>query len=329
MMSSSAEALLAAPSLHAASAGPAPAELRGASVIYDGTTALDAVDLTLEPGRITVLLGPNGAGKTSAIKLLLGLLRPAAGTARVFGLDPRTLAARRHTGVMMQVAKVPETLRVAEHIDTFRSYYPQPLERHALVEAAGLQGLERRLYGTLSGGEKQRVLFALALAGDPELLFLDEPTVGMDVSTRRSFWSRIRALRDHGRAVLLTTHYLEEADALAERIVVLDRGRVVADGPPADVKRVVPDRRIQCRTSLSLDQVRSLAGVNSAHRLDDATVVLAAAAETVVRALLAADPSLAGLEVTGASLEDAFLALTPGHDRASARTGQKGGLPDE
>lgn len=241
-MSSSAEAARsqrqASSRMHAPDQHPAaPAELRAATVKYDGVVAVDAIDLALEPGRITVLLGPNGAGKTSAIKLLLGLLAPAAGRARIFGLDPRRLAARRRIGVMMQVGKVPETLRVQEHIDTFRSYYPHPLSRPALVAAAGLQGLERRLYGTLSGGERQRVLFALALVGNPALLFLDEPTVGMDVMSRRDFWTRIRALRDNGRAVLLTTHYLEEAEALADRIVVLDHGQVVADGTPAEIRR--------------------------------------------------------------------------------------------
>jgi ABC-2 type transport system ATP-binding protein len=325
-MSSSVDAI-PAPRARAAAIGPAPAELRRASVAYDGTIALDTVDLVLEPGRVTVLLGPNGAGKTSAVKLLLGLLAPASGTARVFGRDPRTLAARRRIGVMMQVAKVPETLRVVEHIDTFRSYYPQPLERAALIDAAGLQGLERRLYGTLSGGEQQRVLFALALAGDPALLFLDEPTVGMDVSTRRAFWSRIRALRDQGRAVLLTTHYLEEADALADRIVVLDRGRVVADGPPAEVKRSVPRRRIQCRTRLPLEHVQKLAGVQSAQWRDDTMVVLAADAENVVRAMLAEDPTLDQLEVAGASLEDAFLALTPARGGTDAGIGRGGHRP--
>ncbi len=293
-----------------------PAELRGARVAYDGVFAVDDIELALEPGRITVLLGPNGAGKTSAIKLLLGLVAPAAGSARVFGMDPRTLAARRPVGVMMQISKVPETLRVQEHIDTFRSYYPHPLGRAALIEAAGLEGLERRLYGTLSGGEKQRVLFALALAGDPALLFLDEPTVGMDVGTRRSFWTRIRALRDDGRAVLLTTHYLDEADALADRIIVLDHGRIVADGSPTHIKRTVPRRRIRCRTTLPLDQVRGLAHVQRAAADEQGTTILTAAAEDVVRALLRADPSLHDLEVSGASLEDAFLALTPGSARA-------------
>lgn len=290
---------------------PAPAaELRDVAVRYGEVDALRGVAVALEPGRLTVLLGPNGAGKTTAIRLLLGLLRPTSGEVRVFGGDPRVRATRRRIGAMMQIAKVPDTLRVGEHIDTFRSYYPAPLPRAELVEAAGLGGLERRLFGTLSGGEKQRLLFALALAGDPDLLFLDEPTVGMDVETRRHFRERIRALGAQGRAVLLTTHDLEEADTLADRVLVLNGGRIVADGPPARIKRQVARRRVRCATALSLDAVRALADVDAAERAGATTTIVTARAESVVRTLLALDPSLHDLEVTGAALEDAFLALT-------------------
>src|SRR5690606_8740768 len=261
--------------------GEPAAELRGAVVRYGRAEALHGIDLALTPGRLTVLLGPNGAGKTTAIRLLLGLLRPTAGEVRVFGRDPRLRSTRARTGVMMQIAKVPETLRVGEHIDTFRSYYPSPLSRAALLEAAGLGGLEQRLFGTLSGGEKQRLLFALALAGNPDLLFLDEPTVGMDVEARRSFHARIRALRDEGRAVLLTTHYLEEADALADRVVVLNGGRIIADGSPERIKREVGRRRVRCTTSTPLETVRALRGVDSADRAGGATTILTGEAEDV------------------------------------------------
>ena len=290
------------------------AELKRATVRYGAVEALRSVDLTLESGRITVLLGPNGAGKTTAIRLLLGLLAPTSGTARLFGADPRSPAARARIGTMLQVAKVPETLRVCEHIDAFRAYYPKPLPRQHLLEAAGLTGLERRLFGRLSGGEKQRVMFALALAGDPALLFLDEPTASMDVETRRILWQRIRALRAEGRGVLLTTHYLEEADALADRVVVLNHGRIVADGSPAEVKRHVALRRVRCMTALDVTTVRALPHVVSADVEEDGGVRIATThAEHVVRLLLERDQSLCGLEVAGAALEDAFLALTQ-HD---------------
>ena len=289
--------------------GPA-AELRGVIVRYGATEALRGIDLALETGRVTVLLGPNGAGKTTAVRLLLGLLVPRAGTVAVFGHPPRSAAAKRCVGAMMQISKVPETLRVREHIDVFRSYYPQPMAGPELIEAAGLNGLERRLFGTLSGGEKQRLLFALALAGNPQLLFLDEPTVGMDVETRRAFWDRIRALRAAGRAVLLTTHYLEEADALADRGVELHHGRIVADGSPARIKRRIARRRIRCTTALDDAALRAIEGVDAVVREGNAVTITTARAEDVLRKLLGRDRTVAGLEVSGAALEDAFLDLT-------------------
>jgi ABC-2 type transport system ATP-binding protein len=295
------------------SADTPAAELRGVTFRYDEALALRDVDLALEPGRVTVLLGPNGAGKTTAVRLLLGLLRPAQGDVRVFGMPATSADAKRRTGAMMQISKVPETLRVSEHIDTFRSYYREPLSRDELIAAAGLSGLERRLFGTLSGGERQRVLFALALAGDPRLLFLDEPTVGMDVETRRAFWSRIRALRADGRAVLLTTHYLEEADALADRVVVLHRGRIVAEGPSDDIKRRFARRRIRCVTSLGAAEIGALGAVDSIDHAGNATVIVTGEAEDLLRGMLLRDASLHDLEVAGAGLEDAFLALNSDH----------------
>jgi ABC-2 type transport system ATP-binding protein len=286
------------------------ATLVGAVVSYGRQTALDGVDLDIERGRVTALLGPNGAGKTTAIRLLLGLRMPDQGRALVFGCDPTSAAARRQTGAMLQISKVPETLRVVEHIETFRAYYATPLPTAALVDLAGLRGLERRLFGTLSGGERQRVLLALALAGNPKLLFLDEPTVGMDVESRRALWGTIRRLRDEGRAVLLTTHYLDEADSLADRIVVLNHGRIIADGTPAEIRGSVPARQISCVTTLTHAQIRAVAAVQHIEQRGDTTVLLTAAPEQTVRALLAADPMLYDLTVGAVALEDAFMALT-------------------
>jgi len=304
------------------------AQLSGAVKKYghrsSQVTALGGIDLDVRPGEVVALLGPNGAGKTTAVQLLLGLALPTAGTARLFGREPREAEARMRVGVMLQVSKVPETLKVKEHIHLISSYYPHPLSRREVIAAAGLEGLEERLFGKLSGGQRQRVLFALALCGDPDLFFLDEPTVGLDVEARRAFWEQIRARAGAGRTVLLTTHYLEEADALADRIVMLDRGRIVAEGTPAEIKARVLGKRIRCRTRLTTAELAALPGVREARRLaDDEVELLATAAEPVVRLLFARDPDLSGLDVRGAGLEEAFLALTRGDRSPESEKNEK------
>jgi len=199
--------------------------------------ALRSIKLSLRRGQILALLGANGAGKTTTVKLLLGLLKPSSGSVRVFGSDPQDARTRDRMGAMLQAASVPETLRVSEHIDLFSSYYSRPLPVGETIERAGLEQLEKRYYKDLSGGQQRRLLFALAICGDPDLLFLDEPTTGLDIESRRRMWGQIRALREAGKTVLLTTHYLEEADQLADRIVVLKGGQIAADGTPAEIKR--------------------------------------------------------------------------------------------
>ncbi len=294
---------------------PSPAaELAEVVYRYGKVTALAGVDLALAPGQITALLGPNGAGKTTVVKLLLGLLRPQAGRVRLFGGDPASLAARRRAGAMMQVGKVPETLKVREHLELFRAYYPAPMPLAELVERAGLTGLEERLYAKLSGGQKQRLLFGLALAGNPDLYFLDEPTVGLDVEARRGLWREIRRLRAAGKTILLTTHYLEEADALADRVVVLRGGRIVADGSPSEIKTRALLRRVSCRTTLDPTQVGAWAEVRSIHVDGLRLSLLTPDAEALVRHLLAGDPRLGDLEVASAGLEEAFLVLTRDQD---------------
>lgn len=285
------------------------ARLDHATKRFGETVALRDVSLDVERGGVLALLGPNGAGKTTAVKLMLGLSSPTSGAVTLFGGDPRQASNRRRIGAMLQVGKVPETLRVREHIDQFRGYYPAPLPVKDVLELGGLEGIEDKKFGDLSGGQRQRVLFALALCGDPELLFLDEPTLGFDVEVRRSFWKRIRAYVSLGRTVLLTTHYLEEADSLANRVVVIDRGTIVADGTPAEIKGRVSGRRIRCITRLTEAEVRSIADVNSVSREADRTEIIVAVAEPVVRELLARDESLTNLEVTSVGLEDAFMAL--------------------
>jgi len=277
---------------------------------YGATTALDGLSLALHPGEIVALLGPNGAGKSTAVRLLLGLISASTGAASVFGSDPRNPATRSRTGAMLQVARLPETLRVREHLDLFRSYYPHPLPVQEIVRIAQLDGIHNRFFSQLSGGQKQRVLFGLALCGDPDLIVLDEPTVGMDIEARRGLWQQIRSLANQGKTVLLTTHYLEEADALAHRIIVINEGRIVSEGTPSEIESRGAGRKISCRTDLDIEYLRTLPSVTSVERNRDAVVVTAGNAEDVVREMLLQDAALSDLEIASPALEDAFLALT-------------------
>ena len=288
----------------------------------NGVVALDGLSLDLGRGEIVALLGPNGAGKSTAVKLMMGLSTPTSGSVRIFGADPRDTAARLRTGVMLQVGRAPEMLRVREHLTVFRGYYPNPMPYADLVKAAGLEGIEDRMFGQLSGGQKQRVLFAISLAGDPDLIFLDEPTVGLDIEARRGMWAQIRSLADRGKTVLLTTHYLEEADALAHRIVVINKGRVVCEGTPAEVKSIGAGlstsngdathdiKIIRCTTALTGLRLLAMPGVSTVKLHGKTTVVTSTQPESTLREMLALDQQLHSLEVQSPALEDAFLALT-------------------
>lgn len=294
----------------AAHRGRPIAQLHSVTKRYGEVTALDNLSLSLYPGEIVALLGPNGAGKTTAVRLLLGLIAPNSGNVQVIGGDPRDSETRANIGAMLQITRVPETLRVREHIDLFRSYYPTPLSAAEIVRIARLEGFENTFYGKLSGGQKQRVLFGLALSGNPKLVFLDEPTVGMDIESRRALWEQIRLLAAQGKTVLLTTHYLEEADALASRIVVIGKGKILAEGTPTEIKHRVTGRRIRCITTLDLEFLRRMASVLNAERDREAVVITATETERVVGELMRHDPTLRGLEISAPGLEDAFLALT-------------------
>ncbi len=284
--------------------------LRRAAKRYGGTVALDGLDLEVAGAGVTAILGPNGAGKSTAVGLMLGRLLPDAGEVRLFGRDPRDLAARRRVGAMLQSATLPPQLTVREQVALFAGYYPSPLPVAEAIRLAGLTGLEDRRCRALSGGQQRRVQFALALVGRPDLLVLDEPTVGLDLEARRALWASVRALVAGGAGVILTTHHLEEAEALADRIVVIDRGRVLADDTAAGVKAMVATRTIRCRTALPDATLRAMPDVRSVARSGVHAVIATAEAERTLRALLGADPDLADLTVTGASLEEAFVSLT-------------------
>jgi ABC-2 type transport system ATP-binding protein len=297
--------------------GAVLARLAGVHKRYGKVQALRGVDLELRGGELLALLGPNGAGKTTAIGLLLGLIRADAGTVELFGQDPQRIEARRRIGVMLQNAELPPTLRVGELLRLTASYYPDPRPLQESAELAGIVDLLKRPYAKLSGGQQRRVQFALALCGRPELLFLDEPTVGMDIDARQKLWAAIRQLIDEGCAVLLTTHYLEEAEALADRVCVMSHGKVIHEGTVETLRARVAQKRIRCRTTLPAELIRDWPGIGEVRQENGRTYIVTAEAEPLVRRLLEADPQLDELEVQRAGLAEAFTELTRDADEAS------------
>jgi ABC-2 type transport system ATP-binding protein len=295
------------------------AKSRNLKKSYGEVVALRDLTLEIYAGELLALLGPNGAGKTTLVRMLLGLARPDSGSISVLGSDPHLGQVQTRIGAMLQVGRVPETLKVREHIDLFSSYYPAPLPIAETLKIAGIEDIQERPYGELSGGQKQRVLFGIALCGNPDVLFLDEPTVGLDVEARRLMWAQIRTLIGRGKTVLLTTHYLNEADALADRILVLDKGTIVAEGTPAEIKARAMGKQIRCSSRLSLEEIRQIPGVLSAKADRNAFELQVNAAEPVVRELLQRDSWLGDLEVTNAGLEEAFLALTQNHNADASK----------
>jgi ABC-2 type transport system ATP-binding protein len=291
--------------------------LEGVSKKFGTRLVLDAIDLEVRAGEVTALLGPNGAGKTTTVGVLTGRLATDSGRADLFGLDPSRPAARARMGVMLQSAGLPDVLTVRELVTLQSGYYRNPREVAETIALAGLDGLEQRLAGKLSGGQQRRLHYALAICGRPELLVLDEPTTGLDHEARRRLWATVRDEADAGAAVLLTTHYLEEADALADRIVVIDAGRIVADDAPAGIKASVAGSTIRCRTALTDPVLAALPGVRSVGRIGAATTLLVADGAATARALLGADPSVSDLTVSAASLEDALANLSTATRKAA------------
>ena len=291
------------------------ARFEGVNKNYGSIRALSNFNLEVCAGELFALLGPNGAGKTTAIRLLLGLAKPSAGRLSVFGGDPASLDTHVRVGAMLQVGRVPETLRVREHIDLFSSYYPNPLPQKAVLAIAGLDLVRDRNFGDLSSGQKQRVLFALAICGNPDLLFLDEPTAGLDVEARHLLWQEIRKLLRLGKTIVLTTHYLEEADALADRIVVINKGSVMAEGTPAEIKSLTAGKKIRCLTQLDVSAIKNFAEVLDAQCDRGTTIIHTSQPERVLRQLFQLDLEVSELEVSSAGLEAAFLALTTDSSR--------------
>ena len=286
------------------------AHLRNARKSYGKLLALDDMDLQLRSGQVLALLGANGAGKSTAVSVMLGLVEAEQGEASLLGQPPLAMDARRRTGVMLQSTALPDTLKVGELLAMTRGYYAQPLSVADCVAMAGLEGLLDRRYGKLSGGQQRRVQFAMAICGRPQVLFLDEPTTGLDIEARQQMWSAIRERAAAGCAVLLTTHYLEEAEALADHVVVMQAGRTLAEGSVAQIRERVLQRRIRCHTQVDERDIAEWAGVRHVQRDGNVVEIQAEPVEPVVARLLAEDPRLSALEVHRAGLADAFLEIT-------------------
>ena len=276
--------------------------------------AVRGVDLTIEPGQTLALLGPNGAGKTTTIDMVLGLTRPDTGTVSVFGMRPDEAVAAGLVGGMLQTGSMIQYLSVRELITMVASLYPHPLAVTDVLSLTGVSEFADRPTTKLSGGQTQRVRVAIALVADPDLLVLDEPTEALDVEGRRDFWTSMRDVATRGKTIIFATHYLEEADAFADRVVLMARGRIVADGTPNEIKARVGGKTIRASVpGATHGALAALAGVATAELRGDAVVLVtrdSTSCDTALRALLGSFPQARDLEVRGAGLEEAFLELT-------------------
>ncbi len=278
---------------------------------YGPVQAVRGIDLVIAPGETVALLGPNGAGKTTTIDMVLGLGRPDGGTVSVFGKPPGEAVRSGWVGGMLQTGALPDHLRVRELVALMASYYPHPLAVDEVLGLTGASEFAGRWATKLSGGQAQRARFAAALVGNPDLLVLDEPTAGIDVEGRRDFWQAVRAVAVRGKTVVFATHYLEEADTYADRIVLIARGQVVADGSATEIKAQASSRTVRATLpGAGVGSLRALPGVLSAERHGDTIVLSCSDADAAVGALFGAFQGVRDLEVRGGSLDDAFLALT-------------------
>ncbi|MBV8931778.1 MAG: ABC transporter ATP-binding protein [Kutzneria sp.] len=301
----------------AVSAGAA-VHLTGLRKHYGDVRAVDGIDLTISPGEVVALLGPNGAGKSTTVDMLLGLSTPDAGQATIFGRPPAEAVAAGGVGAMLQEGSLLEDATVGETVAMIASLHRAPMPVATALRRAGIEDLASRRCTKLSGGQKQRVRFAVALVCDPDLLVLDEPTAAMDVGTRRGFWQSMREFTDTGRTVLFATHYLDEAEEFADRVVLMRAGQVVADGTVAQVRSVVSGRILRAVVpGATAEQLRLLAGVTGVELRGDQATVDCADSDAAVRALLAGYPRAHDIEITAVGLEEAFLALTSSEEEAS------------
>jgi ABC-2 type transport system ATP-binding protein len=286
-------------------------EVAGLRKSYGSVQAVRGIDIAIDAGETVALLGPNGAGKSTTIDMILGLSKPDGGTVSVFGGTPTAAVDAGNVGAMLQTGALIRDLTVGELVSMVASLYPAPLDLADALELTGLSEIAEQRTQKLSGGQTQRVRFAVALVSDAKLLVLDEPTVAMDVEGRRAFWTTMRELAARGKTILFATHYLEEADAYADRAILMAHGLVVADGPPTEIKAMVGTRTIRATLpGADLDTLAGLPGVSGADRRGEAVVLSCADSDVAIRALLGAFPDARDIEIAAAGLEEAFLQLT-------------------
>jgi ABC-2 type transport system ATP-binding protein len=286
-------------------------QLRGLAKSFGEVRAVRGIDFAIERGETVALLGPNGAGKSTTIDMLLGLLDPDGGTVSVFGSSPREAVDAGEVGAMLQTGALIRDLTVRELVAMMASLYPSPFDIDEVLELTGITEIAGRRTQKLSGGQTQRVRFAVALVSNPELLVLDEPTAAMDVEGRHGFWTTMREFAARGKTVIFATHYLEEADAYADRIVLMANGSIVADGPPNEIKGMVGTKTIRATVpGAPLEALEALPGVARAEQRGESVVLSCSDSDEAIRALLAAYPAARDIEISGAGLEEAFLTLT-------------------
>jgi ABC-2 type transport system ATP-binding protein len=305
-----------------AAAVPAVA-LRGVTKRFGAVTAVDGLDLTIEPGEIVAFLGPNGAGKTTTIDMVLGLSRPTSGEVSVLGMEPRQAIARGLVSAVMQTGGLIKDLTVRETVEYTAALFADTRPVDEVLANAGITDIADRKVGKCSGGEQQRLRFAMALLPDPALLLLDEPTTGMDVEGRRNFWSAIRRDAEKGRTVLFATHYLEEADQYADRIVLISKGKIVADGTGSEIRALTSGRTVRATipdlTDDTAHRLAAIGGVEGVELRGDTVLLRAKDSDAVARYLLT-ETTARDLEITSHGLEDAFLSLTGPRDDEPATT---------
>jgi ABC-2 type transport system ATP-binding protein len=312
----------------------APAiRLSGLTKRFGVLTAVNDVTLTVQPGEVVALLGPNGAGKSTTIDLLLGLATPTDGTAELFGEDPRRAIVTGRVGAMLQGGALLPTTTVRESIALIHSLHKHPLSVEEAMQRAGVTDLAKQKVASLSGGQMQRARFAVAVVSNPDLLILDEPTAAMDVSARHSFWESMREFTNMGKTVVFATHYLEEADTFADRIVIMSDGQIIADGTPSEVKSVVSGRTLSFRlpstgsdaAGSGTNDLEGLVGVTHLERKGSRILLQTEDSDATLRALLANYPGVADIEIVSRNMDDAFIALTGPSTRsgAAANSGTK------